>query len=106
MGSIMRTRRASLLGWPGALVLLLILNTGLKVLAWQRSSVPDPAPRIAPIGDLPMVQLKEDGKPGKGGEDPHHATVPFPLLWLMGLLLLDVTRPILAAGVKRTSRPC
>ncbi len=90
--------------WLGALLLLLVLNAGLKVLAWQESPAPDPQPRFVQVGEVQIVEMTSDDPRGDQMGDMRHTTVRFPLLWLVGLLLLDVTGLIPRTDVKSTSR--
>jgi uncharacterized membrane protein len=79
--------------WLLALVVLLLLNTGLKVLAWQDTPATDVGSRFMQVGDIQVLdQGQAEGKP-KGFADLlgrlHPAIVHFPLAWLVGLALVD-----------------
>jgi uncharacterized membrane protein len=83
--------------WLAALILLILVNTGLKVLAWQDE--PPAATRFVQVGDIQVLdQGQAQGKP-QGVADLvgrlHPATVHFPLAWLVGLALVDFVALVL-----------
>jgi uncharacterized membrane protein len=83
--------------WLAGLTLLIVLNTGLKVLAWQDE--PPIATRFVQVGDIQVLdQGAAEGKP-HGFADLvgrlHPAIVHFPLAWLVGLALVDVVALVL-----------
>jgi uncharacterized membrane protein len=89
--------------WIGALLLLLLANTGLKVLAWPSEPGLEAQPRFVQVGDIQVVdQSQAEGKP-QGFADLvgrlHPALVHFPLAWLVGLAVVDFVAFIL----RRTS---
>lgn len=89
--------------WLGALLLLVLMNTGLKVLAWQDPPASESGPRFVQVGDIEVLgQGQSEGKP-QGFADivgrMHPAIVHFPLAWLVGLALVD----FIALVLRRTS---
>lgn len=85
--------------WLGVLLLLVLMNTGLKVLAWQDPPDSEAGPRFVQVGDIEVLgQGQAEGKP-QGFADVlgrlHPAIVHFPLAWLVGLALVDFVALIL-----------